>query len=121
MSERETFDAWIKAPPYEKITATIAGDGMWPGQYVSYEVQLAWEAWHASAAALAARLADAEAENARLREDAARLEEALNDIATNYDHDEQTREHTPSYGGTCRVCLAERTLARAQEARDESR
>ena len=39
---------------------------------------------------------------------------ALRDIATNYDHDEQTREHTPGYGGACRVCTAEAALRAAQ-------
>lgn len=50
MSEtmRKDFEAWITAPPYEKSTATIAGGGMWPGQYVNYEVQLAWEAFAAA-------------------------------------------------------------------------
>ena len=39
------------------------------------------------------------------------LEAALKDIASNYDHDEQTRDHTKGYGGCCRVCTAESALA----------
>ena len=42
---RKAFEAWITAPPYEKSLATIAASGGWPGQYVDYAVQLAWEAW----------------------------------------------------------------------------
>ncbi len=45
----------------------------------------------------------------------ARLTEArkaLKEIASDFDHEDQTREHQPfNYGGTCRACLAERTLA----------
>jgi hypothetical protein len=60
--------------------------------------------------ALAACQAQAAGTIARLR---AKLDEcvvALRDIATNYDHEAQTREHTKGYGGCCRVCTAETTL-----------
>jgi hypothetical protein len=60
--------------------------------------------------ALAACQAQAAGTIAQLR---AKLDEcvvALRDIATNYDHEAQTREHTKGYGGCCRVCTAETTL-----------
>jgi len=48
MSERERFEAWMTAPPYEKRIDRFAESfdfAAWPGQYRDYEVQLAWEAW----------------------------------------------------------------------------
>lgn len=47
-SARDRFEAWITAPPFEKDIARSPHDQTkfaWPGQYRSYEVQLAWEAW----------------------------------------------------------------------------
>lgn len=49
---RAEFEAWITSPPYEKPVAKYAWSGSWPGQYQSYEVQLAWEAYRASRAGL---------------------------------------------------------------------
>lgn len=50
-SVRSAFEAWITDPPMEKDVARNSTDdrkGAWPGQYRSYEVQLAWEAWCAA-------------------------------------------------------------------------
>ena len=50
-SVRSAFEAWITAPPMEKDVARNSTDerkSAWPGQYRSYEVQLAWEAWCAA-------------------------------------------------------------------------
>lgn len=51
-TERQAFEAWISAPPYEKTTYRFSPDASaWAGQYDDYQVQLAWEAWQARAAA----------------------------------------------------------------------
>lgn len=58
-SARLSFEAWITSPPYQKCVARNSSDEMksaWPGQYRTYEVQLAWEAWSKSAHWLAATL-----------------------------------------------------------------
>ena len=50
-SVRSSFEKWITAPPFEKDVSRFGLDQeryAWPGQYRSYEVQLAWEAWCAS-------------------------------------------------------------------------
>lgn len=50
-SVRSAFEAWITAAPMEKDVTRNSTDetkSAWPGQYRSYEVQLAWEAWCAS-------------------------------------------------------------------------
>lgn len=39
------------------------------------------------------------------------MRDALDDIASNYDHEQQTREHSPQYGGACRRCTATRALS----------
>lgn len=45
-TERDRFEAWIAAPPYERTTRRYRQDGeMWDGQYVDLTVQVAWEAW----------------------------------------------------------------------------
>jgi len=51
----------------------------------------------------------------QLRAQLAAAREALKDIASNYDHDEQTREHTKGYGARCRVCTAEAALTAAMK------
>ena len=51
MTEREQFEAWISAPPIEMSFGRFGADAAknaWPGHYVNYQVQLAWEAWQAS-------------------------------------------------------------------------
>lgn len=45
MTTREQFETWISAPPYEKDISRQSHDSAWPGQYVDYSVQLAWEAF----------------------------------------------------------------------------
>ena len=52
MTEREKFEKWISAPPYEKSLIRYQASvvqhrvaGIWPGQYRDYDVQLSWEAW----------------------------------------------------------------------------
>ena len=50
-SVRSAFEAWITDPPMEKDVVRNSTDdrkSAWPGQYRSYEVQLAWEAWCAA-------------------------------------------------------------------------
>lgn len=50
-SVRSAFEAWITAAPIEKDVTRNSTDetkSAWPGQYRSYEVQLAWEAWCAA-------------------------------------------------------------------------
>ena len=50
-SVRSAFEAWITAAPIEKDVTRNPTDwskSAWPGQYRSYEVQLAWEAWCAA-------------------------------------------------------------------------
>jgi len=43
---------------------------------------------------------------ARIKE----LEDFVRECADDYDHEEQTREHNPKYGGICRCCAAEMLL-----------
>lgn len=48
---RERFEAWIKAPPFERRCMRWPDDTpetAWPGTYRSYEVELAWQAWKAA-------------------------------------------------------------------------
>jgi hypothetical protein len=47
--ERDQFEAWISAAPYEKDIRRYdqAPTSAWPGQYRDIDVQLAWEAWKA--------------------------------------------------------------------------
>ena len=50
-SVRSAFEAWITDAPMEKDVTRNSTDerkSAWPGQYRSYEVQLAWEAWCAA-------------------------------------------------------------------------
>lgn len=54
MTERERFEAWITAPPFEQTITRNSDDPettAWPGQYRLYGVQLAWEAWQQAGAA----------------------------------------------------------------------
>ncbi len=43
--ERARFEKWAKSPPQEWIVSKYPDDSAWPGQYRSYVVQAAWEAW----------------------------------------------------------------------------
>ena len=45
---RQAFEAWISASPYERSTKRLHDDSSWPNQYADYHVQLAWEAWQKS-------------------------------------------------------------------------
>lgn len=48
MTEREKFEAWISAPPYEYDTSRgsrFTEAGAWPWKYKDYQVELAWCAW----------------------------------------------------------------------------
>lgn len=49
--QRQKFEAWISAPPYERHLARFPRDERkyaWPAQYKDVDVQLAWEAWCAA-------------------------------------------------------------------------
>ena len=49
---RESFEKWVSSPPYEEETDRYPNDSTkyaWPGNYKSYSVQLAWEAWSEAA------------------------------------------------------------------------
>jgi len=46
--EREQFEKWITAPPFEKNVDKWPSGAAWPGCYKSYEVHLAWDAWQTS-------------------------------------------------------------------------
>lgn len=60
MGSREAFEQWISAPPYERTCERSGPEAAWPGQYLRYETQLAWEAWQARDAEVE-RLTDADA------------------------------------------------------------
>jgi hypothetical protein len=50
-NSRKAFEAWIMEPPFEASIVRYSQDAKqsaWPGQYLSYPVQLAWEAWQAA-------------------------------------------------------------------------
>lgn len=58
---RKAFEAWISAPPFERRITRNSDDATkhaWPGHYLEYEVQLAWDAWDAAAATIRETLAD---------------------------------------------------------------
>lgn len=83
---REEFEAWITSAPLEKPVHRNPESNIWPGQYKSYEVQLAWEAWQASRAALMTyhrcsehrkEIAALQAECEKLRERMAEVKELL--------------------------------------------
>lgn len=45
LTNRQAFEMWAQEPPREWSVARQAEQGAWPGQYVIYPVQCAWEAW----------------------------------------------------------------------------
>lgn len=45
INSRKEFEKWITSSPYEKEIERYPEDDIFPGQYESYEVQMAWEAW----------------------------------------------------------------------------
>ena len=49
--DRISFERWISRAPFEKDVSRWGDDASkygWPGNYMTYEVQLAWEAWEAA-------------------------------------------------------------------------
>ena len=48
MTQREEFEAWITAPPYERSVAKYYGPDYLAGEYRSDDVDLAWLAWQAA-------------------------------------------------------------------------
>ena len=48
--EREAFEEFVAAPPFEYRTERMTELSAWPGNYRSIAVQLAWESWKARAA-----------------------------------------------------------------------
>lgn len=53
---REEFEAWITSPPLEKPVLVNPESSGFSGEYRAYEVQLAWQAWQASRAAVEVEL-----------------------------------------------------------------
>lgn len=50
---RAAFEEWVTRPPFGKSIDRNPNDPAtfaWPGQYVDYSIQLAWEAFRAGAA-----------------------------------------------------------------------
>ena len=46
---RAQFEKWISAPPFERGTLRLGPDDTsWPGGYVEYYTQVAWDAWQAA-------------------------------------------------------------------------
>ena len=50
MTDREAFEAFITAPPFESSVSRFDDRGAWPGSYINYETDLAWKAWQAATA-----------------------------------------------------------------------
>ncbi len=50
-TEREAFEAFISAPPFEMPIERFDDRSAWPGSYTELEVDLAWQAWKAATAA----------------------------------------------------------------------
>lgn len=48
--EREAFEAWITAPPFEKDVSRRPELSAWPWTYRDYSVEMAWASWQARAA-----------------------------------------------------------------------
>lgn len=48
MTDREAFEAFITAPPFERSVSRFDDRGAWPGSYINYETDLAWKAWQAA-------------------------------------------------------------------------
>ena len=53
---RESFEAFISAPPFEMPTERFDDRGAWPGSYTELEVDLAWQAWKAATDAAQAEI-----------------------------------------------------------------
>jgi hypothetical protein len=44
-TQRERFEAWAAKPPREFDLDRFDDGGAWPGNYVAYNVECAWQAW----------------------------------------------------------------------------
>ena len=51
MTDREAFEAFISAPPFEFDVYRFDDRGAWPGNYTDIQVDLAWQAWQAATTA----------------------------------------------------------------------
>jgi len=60
MTDREEFEAWVTAPPFERIVTRHGEASAWPGNYKYYEVEFAWCAWKDSRDKLRAALKEGE-------------------------------------------------------------
>ena len=58
MNTRETFEAWMGSPPYEREVERLGDDSAWPGSYVDLAVDLAWLAYSEATAAERERCAE---------------------------------------------------------------
>jgi len=56
---RQAFEAFITAPPFEMGISRFDDRGAWPGSYRSYDVDLAWQAYKAATNAALERAAKA--------------------------------------------------------------
>lgn len=54
-AERQRFEAWVSAPPFEYDAERYDLRYSWPDNYVEVAVQLAWEAWKERGAEVASR------------------------------------------------------------------
>ena len=45
---RQAFEAFITAPPFDLDIGRFDVRGAWPGNYRSYDVDRAWKAWQAA-------------------------------------------------------------------------
>lgn len=54
---RQAFEAFISAPPFEMGISRFDDRGAWPGNYKSYETDLAWQSWQAATNAALERAA----------------------------------------------------------------
>ena len=48
MTDREAFEVFITAPPFEMQIERLDGRCAWPGSYTHHDVDLAWQAWKAA-------------------------------------------------------------------------
>lgn len=53
---RDSFERWIKAPPFERNVARLGESSAWPGCYKEYEIELAWCAWQDARKGVSARV-----------------------------------------------------------------
>lgn len=44
-TQRERFEEWVAKPPREFDLDRFDDDEAWPGSYVAYNVECAWQAW----------------------------------------------------------------------------